>query len=96
MGINFHFAQLPQKTITTKIFAHLMCLSNSGLFFHRLSIDWEVKRNIMIKLFSALDHGMPVTLIAESVFARCLSSLKTERKKASRVLAGPKDRPKVS
>ena len=38
---------------------------------------------------SALDHGMPVTLIAESVFARCLSSLKSERESASRVLAGP-------
>ena len=51
---------------------------------------------IAFGLFSALDHGMPVTLIAESVFARCLSSLKMEREKASRVLAGPKDRPKVS
>ena len=29
---------------------------------------------------SALDHGMPVTLIAESVFARCLSSLKVKFK----------------
>jgi len=46
---------------------------------------------------SALDHGMPVTLIAESVFARCLSSLKTERQAASKVLQGPspQDRPKV-
>ena len=25
---------------------------------------------------SALDYGMPVTLIGEAVFARCLSSLK--------------------
>merc|ERR1712142_1452176 len=46
---------------------------------------------------SALDHGMPVTLIAESVFARCLSSLKPERQAASKVLHGPpvQDRPKV-
>ncbi len=28
---------------------------------------------------SALDYGMPVTLIGESVFARCLSSLKVGR-----------------
>ena len=32
---------------------------------------------------------MPVTLIGESVFARCLSSLKEERVAASSVLAGP-------
>merc|ERR1712226_889103 len=38
---------------------------------------------------SALDSGMPVTLIGESVFARCLSSLKNERIKASEVLKGP-------
>ncbi len=28
---------------------------------------------------SALDYGMPVTLIGESVFARCLSSLKVRK-----------------
>ena len=38
---------------------------------------------------SALDMGMPVTLIGESVFARCLSALKDERVKASKVLVGP-------
>merc|ERR1711935_1324739 len=38
---------------------------------------------------SALEYGMPVTLIGESVFARCLSSLKSERVKASEVLKGP-------
>lgn len=38
---------------------------------------------------SALDYGTPVTLIAESVFARCLSSLKEERVSASAVLQGP-------
>ena len=32
---------------------------------------------------------MPVTLIGESVFARCLSSLKSERIEASKVLKGP-------
>jgi 6-phosphogluconate dehydrogenase len=38
---------------------------------------------------SALDLGMPVTLIGESVFARCLSALKDERVAASRILEGP-------
>merc|ERR1719447_2116553 len=38
---------------------------------------------------SALEYGMPVTLIGESVFARCLSSLKDERINASKVLKGP-------
>src|SRR5690606_37107791 len=32
---------------------------------------------------NALDHGMPVTLIAEAVLARCLSSIKSERVVAS-------------
>ncbi len=39
---------------------------------------------------SALDLGMPVTLIGESVFARCLSAIKDERVAASKVLNGPK------
>jgi 6-phosphogluconate dehydrogenase len=38
---------------------------------------------------SALEYGMPVTLIGEAVFARCLSSLKNERVQASRLLRGP-------
>jgi len=39
----------------------------------------------------ALDLGIPLTLITESVFARCLSALKDERVKAAQVLtAGPK------
>ena len=39
---------------------------------------------------NALDLGMPVTLIGEAVFARCLSSIKGERGRASKVLDGPK------
>ncbi|KAK5256587.1 phosphogluconate dehydrogenase (decarboxylating) gnd1 [Cryomyces antarcticus] len=38
---------------------------------------------------NALDLGMPVTLIGEAVFARCLSSLKAERIRASGKLDGP-------
>jgi 6-phosphogluconate dehydrogenase len=41
-------------------------------------------------VISALDTGQPVTLIGESVFARCLSALKEERVAASSVLRGPK------
>jgi 6-phosphogluconate dehydrogenase len=40
-------------------------------------------------VFSALDLGQPVTLIGESVFARCLSALKNERVAASTILQGP-------
>lgn len=38
----------------------------------------------------ALDVGQPLTLIAEAVFARCLSALKDERLAAAKVLKGPK------
>jgi 6-phosphogluconate dehydrogenase len=41
----------------------------------------------------ALDLGMPVTLIGEAVFARCLSALKEERVAASKILHGPKHDP---
>jgi 6-phosphogluconate dehydrogenase len=42
---------------------------------------------------SALDAGMPVTLIGEAVFARCLSAIKEERTRASKVIAGPTKEP---
>lgn len=38
----------------------------------------------------ALDLGIPLTLIAEAVFGRCLSAMKDERVKASGILSGPK------
>ena len=38
----------------------------------------------------ALDLGVPVTLITEAVFARCLSALKAERVKAAPILTGDK------
>ena len=37
----------------------------------------------------ALNLGIPLTLIGESVFARCLSALKEERVEASKVISGP-------
>ncbi len=38
---------------------------------------------------AALDLGMPLTLIGEAVFARCLSAMKDERMAAAKVLTGP-------
>jgi len=39
---------------------------------------------------SSLDLGMPVTLIGEAVYARCLSAMKEARVEASKILSGPK------
>ena len=39
---------------------------------------------------AALDLGIPLTLIGEAVFARCLSAIKEERVEASKILSGPK------
>jgi 6-phosphogluconate dehydrogenase len=39
---------------------------------------------------SSLELGVPVTLIGEAVYARCLSAMKDERGAASRILAAPK------
>jgi len=38
---------------------------------------------------SALDLGVPLTLIGEAVFSRCLSSQKEERVQAAKVIEGP-------
>jgi len=38
---------------------------------------------------AALDLGIPLTLIVEAVFARCLSALKDERVVASKAISGP-------
>ncbi|ASS98958.1 phosphogluconate dehydrogenase (NADP(+)-dependent, decarboxylating) [Geobacillus thermocatenulatus] len=42
---------------------------------------------------NALDLGVPLPIITESVFARFLSAMKDERVKASKVLAGPAVKP---
>jgi 6-phosphogluconate dehydrogenase len=39
---------------------------------------------------SSLDLGIPVTLIGEAVYARCLSAMKDDRVAASKILSGPK------
>ncbi|MCL2815157.1 MAG: decarboxylating NADP(+)-dependent phosphogluconate dehydrogenase [Oscillospiraceae bacterium] len=38
---------------------------------------------------ASLDEGVPLTLISEAVYARCLSAMKEERVKASDILTGP-------
>ena len=38
---------------------------------------------------TSLDEGIPLTLIGEAVYARCLSALKEERVRASQILDGP-------
>jgi 6-phosphogluconate dehydrogenase len=43
-------------------------------------------------VISALDLGIPLTLISEAVFARCLSAQKEERVAAAGVLHGPEPR----
>jgi 6-phosphogluconate dehydrogenase len=43
---------------------------------------------------NSLDLGIPVTLISEAVYARCLSALKDERLAASSVLSGPRTKHK--
>jgi 6-phosphogluconate dehydrogenase len=39
---------------------------------------------------SSLDLGIPLTMISEAVYARCLSAIKEQRVNASKVLCGPK------
>jgi len=39
---------------------------------------------------NSLDLGMPLTLIGEAVYARCLSAMKEERVASSKILEGPK------
>jgi 6-phosphogluconate dehydrogenase len=40
-------------------------------------------------VLASLDAGMPLTLIAEAVYSRCLSALKDARVSASKIIAGP-------
>jgi 6-phosphogluconate dehydrogenase len=43
-------------------------------------------------VISSQDLGIPITLIAEAVYARCVSAMKDERVKAARRLKGPRAR----
>ena len=41
-------------------------------------------------VISSMDRGIPITLIAEAVYARCVSALKEERVAAAKKLKGPR------
>ena len=41
-------------------------------------------------VISSVDMGIPITLMGEAVYSRCLSALKDERVEASKILKGPK------
>lgn len=76
--------------ITSAIFAH-RDQDNSFLIDKILDVAGQ-KGTGKWTVNNALDLGMPLTLISESVFARFLSSLKEDRVIASKVLKGPEGR----
>jgi 6-phosphogluconate dehydrogenase len=45
---------------------------------------------------SALDLGIPMTMVSEAVFARCLSAIKDERVQASTILRGPQKKKAIA
>lgn len=73
--------------ITAQIFAHRE--SDGSLLLDKILDVAGQKGTGKWTGISALELGMPVTLIAESVFARCLSALKEERLEASALYPAP-------
>ena len=57
-------------------------------WFLRMIADCVVKGTGKWTAINALDLGQPVTLIGEAVFARCLSAIRDERARASKVIDG--------
>lgn len=45
-------------------------------------------------VIDSMEHGIPITLIAEAVYSRCVSALKNERVEAAKVIKGPAN-PKI-
>jgi 6-phosphogluconate dehydrogenase len=79
--------------ITSQIFAHK---DEDGLPLVDKILDAAGQKGTgKWTAISALDLGQPVTLIGESVFARCLSALKEERVAASKILTGPAEKAAV-
>jgi 6-phosphogluconate dehydrogenase len=72
--------------ITRDILAHR---DEEGLVLDRILDSAGQKGTGKWTSISALDLGVPVTLIGEAVYARCLSALKDERIAASELLVGP-------
>ncbi|MGI4982757.1 MAG: NADP-dependent phosphogluconate dehydrogenase [Janthinobacterium lividum] len=78
--------------ITTKIFAKKD--EKSGKHLVDVILDRAAQKGTgKWTSQNALDLGVPLPLITESVFARVLSSLKTQRVAASKVLSGPPAKP---
>lgn len=73
--------------ITAAIFSHKEA-DGSALIDHILDVAGQKGTGKWTGIH-ALDLGQPVTLIAEAVFARCLSSLKQERLRAQTLFHGP-------
>lgn len=72
--------------ITSQIFAYLE--NGKPLVDQILDVAGQ-KGTGKWTIINALDLGMPLTLIGEAVFARCLSAIKEERVEASKILQGP-------
>ena len=66
-----------------------------GFLLERISDTAGQKGTGKWTAIAALQYGVPVTLIGEAVFSRCLSTLKAERKEASVHLKGPAVEPKL-
>ena len=66
-----------------------------GFLLERISDTAGQKGTGKWTAIAALQYGVPVTLIGEAVFSRCLSTLKSERKEASVHLKGPAVKPQL-
>ena len=65
----------------------LACKDEEGNYVVDLILDAAGQKGTgKWTVIAALDHGQPLTLISEAVFARCLSAIKDERVIASKVL----------
>ena len=74
--------------ITTQLLTKKDDLAESGYVLDVIMDTAGQKGTGKWTAIAALDLGMPLTLIGEAVFARCLSSQKKERVHASQVLPG--------
>ncbi len=74
--------------ITTEILAYVDPLTGQPLVDAILDTAGQ-KGTGKWTIDSATEHGIPLTLISEAVFSRCLSAQKDKRVAASKILAGP-------
>jgi 6-phosphogluconate dehydrogenase len=73
--------------ITSQIFS---CYDSNGTLLLDNILDVAGQKGTgKWTVINALDLGMPLTLISEAVFARCLSAMKDERSLANHKLKGP-------